>query len=46
MADDSKFGKNGWKIRMVSILTGVVIVAVFAGVIKVGYSIAMGEGGK
>ena len=41
MADDSKFGKNGWKIRMVSILTGVVIVAVFAGVIKVGYSIAM-----
>ena len=41
MADDSKFGKNGWKIKMVSILTGVVIVAVFAGVIKVGYSIAM-----
>lgn len=41
MADDSKFGKNGWKIKMVSILTGVVIVAVFAGVIKVGYSTAM-----
>ena len=41
MGDDSKFGKNGWKIKMVSILTGVVIVAVFAGVIKVGYSIAM-----